>query len=271
MSDMKRTLRLAAWKIMAIVSFAMWCLLMYFDPVHLSQESFFTRQWFVFGLIAGAGIFLTSIFFWTAKIKSAKVVHCQGNDTWDPSEWYDIPEEKEDGKVVLPALKICGVGGYKALSVYMGGKGEKGWHVVVDVPGIWYRLGANLVLNTDTRETFIGKYEHDEIYSIIDRMNKYILGIPGLITIADDTPIYVYAIPRNYPTISEKFIEKLASLKLAEKYFSNALAQERKENKVIRMKLDRERSQSVGYKNFDTLLKVKGREPNEVEDNERQQ
>jgi len=48
------------------------------------------------------------------------------------------------------------------------------------------------------------------------------------------------------------------------------LAQERKENKVIRMKLDRERGQSVGFQNLNLLSKVKGREPSEVENNERE-
>lgn len=258
MTDVKRALRIAMWKIMGMALFGLWCILMYFDPVHLSTDSFFTRKWFVFGLIGGWALFMMSIFVWTAKIKSAKVVHCQGNDTWDPSEWYEIPEEKEDGKVVLPALKICGVGGYKALGVYFGGKGDKGWYIVVDIPGIWYRLGANLILNTDARETFVGKYEHDEIYSIIDRMNKYILGTPGLISITEDTPLYVYGIPRKYPEIDEKFIKSLADLETADRHFSGKLKQERDANLDLRMKLDRERGSAHGFVNWRDVKKTKG-------------
>ena len=258
MSDLKRTVRVKFWKIFLVSAVAGWVLLMYIDPRKLPPESPLAGYWYAIGMICIVFGFLISVFGWQAQIKSAKTVHCHGSDTWDPAEWHEIPAEESDGEIITPRLLIRGVGGFKALGIYVGGKGAKGWDVVVDFPGIWFRRGANLVLNTDTRETFVGAHEHDDIANTIDKMNRYILGIPGMISIADDTPINVYAIPADYPGIPKDALKHFASLKKAEDYFSERLAAEKATNTDLRMKLSALRGADHGIQNWKESTRGKG-------------
>lgn len=258
MAELKRTLKINMWKILLVLGFILWLLLMWLDPVHLSPESPMTGKWFVFGLIGIIIVFSMTVFMWVAQIKSAKTVHCQGSDTWDPSEWHVIPEEIVDGKIATPRLLIRGVGGFKAMGVYIGGKGAKGWDVVVDLPGVWFRRGANLVLNTDTRETFIGEYEHQEVFNIIDKLNNYLLGIPGMITIAHDTPIYTYAIPAEYPGIPVEILDHFASLEQVEKHFSARLAKNKATILDLQMTIGKLRGANNSATLFQTALRPKG-------------
>lgn len=259
MAEIKRALRINWWKVAIVIGLILWFVAMYLDGTHLSPESPLTNRWFVLGLMIIIFMFTGSVFIWMAKIRSGKVSHCHGSDTWDPSEWHVIPAiTLEDGRIVTPRLLVRGVGGFKAMGIYLGGKGAKGWDVVVDFPGIWERHGPNLVIRTDTKETFVGAYEHRDIANIIDRMNNYLLGIPGMISIADDTPINVFAIPKEREGISDDVLQHFATLNEAERLYSKRLGQERATNLDLRMKLEEERGASHGSGTWQTATRPKG-------------
>ena len=241
-----------------------WILLMYLDPRQTPPDSVLSLQWYDTGMLMIVMGFFCMIFTWVAQIKSAKTVNCHGSDTWDPTEWHEIPAEESDGEIITPRLLVRGVGGFKALGIYMGGKGAKGWDIVVDFPGIWFRRGANLVLNTDTRETYVGIHEHEDIANIIDKMNKYILGIPGMISIADDTPIHVYAIPAEYPGIPKDALRHFASIKKVEDHFSIRLSAEQATNRDLRMKLSALRGADHGAEAWKAAMRGKGAQEKNV-------
>jgi len=258
MAELKRTLKINMWKILLVVGFIAWIVLMFFDRTQLAPGGLFTGFWYQVGVHMIIAIFCSTIFIFVAQIRSAKTVCCQGSDTWDPAEWHEIPPETVEGKIITPRLLIRAVGGFKAMGVYVGGKGAKGWDIVIDWGGIWFRRGANLVLNTDTRETYIGEFEHQEVYNIIDKLNTYLLGIPGMISIAHDTPIYVYAVPAEYPGLDEDIVNHIADVRDIEKHFSARLAKHKATILDLQMTIGKLRGANNSTQVFQTALRPKG-------------